>query len=187
MATRITIGPPGSKLDWDNWGKPVTDLLNEHDDRIVSLEGRKIIARAERTTNGTLTTTVEQGYLRLDGVPIVAGQAYRIWTSPLIFESSVANDLITAPIRVSTSGAATTSSTEITALAESSYTASGNQRTKSITSLYIATVTGTLSILLSYVRSNGTGNVRINAAVTIPAQLSIESMGTDPGNTGISI
>ena len=29
MTNKITIGPPGSKLDWDNWGKPVTDAINE--------------------------------------------------------------------------------------------------------------------------------------------------------------
>ncbi len=31
MAQRVTIGPPGSILDWDNWGKPVTDAINEFD------------------------------------------------------------------------------------------------------------------------------------------------------------
>lgn len=34
MADRITIGPPASKLDWDNWGKPMTDAVNEHDELI---------------------------------------------------------------------------------------------------------------------------------------------------------
>lgn len=37
MVDRITIGPPGSILDWDNWGKPVTDAVNEHDVSIQNL------------------------------------------------------------------------------------------------------------------------------------------------------
>lgn len=36
---RITIGPPGSILDWDNWGKPVTDAINEHDVTLTTLTG----------------------------------------------------------------------------------------------------------------------------------------------------
>jgi hypothetical protein len=57
VATRITIGPPGSKLDWDNWGKPVTDLLNEHDDRIVVLEAQQTSAQLAWTQNGTMATS----------------------------------------------------------------------------------------------------------------------------------
>lgn len=34
MANRINIGPKGSKLDWDNWGKPITDAVNDHDARL---------------------------------------------------------------------------------------------------------------------------------------------------------
>lgn len=37
MANRINIGPKGSKLDWDNWGKPVTDAINEYDTEIIAL------------------------------------------------------------------------------------------------------------------------------------------------------
>jgi|SRR6185437_3224818 len=36
---RIVIGPPGSILDWDNWGKPVTDAINEHDATLSTLTG----------------------------------------------------------------------------------------------------------------------------------------------------
>ena len=187
MANRVNIGPQGTKLDWTNWGKPVTDAINDHENRIAALEGQRILAYGERLTNGTLTTTVEQGYLRIDGIPIINGQSYRIWTSPLIFESSVAGDLITAFLRVNTAGAATTGSSPFTLLADDAKTASGNQKTKGLTILYNGVVTGSLSILLSYVRSTGTGNVRINASAAIPAQMAIEAMGVNPGNTGISI
>lgn len=61
MATRITIGPPGTKLDWDNWGKPVTDLLNEHDDRIVVLEAQQTSAQLAYTQNGTMATSTVVG------------------------------------------------------------------------------------------------------------------------------
>ena len=29
MTNIVNIGPKGSKLDWDNWGKPITDAVNQ--------------------------------------------------------------------------------------------------------------------------------------------------------------
>lgn len=29
MGNIVNIGPKGSKLDWDNWGKPITDAVNQ--------------------------------------------------------------------------------------------------------------------------------------------------------------
>lgn len=146
-----------------------------------------VLKRSERTTNGTTTTTTPQGYMRLDSIDIVSGNCYEVKTSPLIFESSVAGDLVTITLYGSTSGAATTSSTQLTALVDTSQTASGNQKTKGFSYLYAAATTGQLSLLIAYVRTSGTGNVRINASATLPAQLWVTVGGVDPGDTGVDI
>jgi hypothetical protein len=54
MTDRITIGPPGSILDWDNWGKPITDAVNEHDQRLNLPEnGFSAVGAVESTASGT--------------------------------------------------------------------------------------------------------------------------------------
>ena len=46
MPNRINIGAKGTKLDWDNWGKPITDAVNEHDQRLSFFENGISNARA---------------------------------------------------------------------------------------------------------------------------------------------
>ena len=149
-----------------------------------SKAGLGIVARANRTTSSSSTTS-ETGVLRLDNVAVSAGRMYRIWTSPMIFQSSVANDLINAHIRVNTSGTATTGSTQITGLVDTANSASGPQRTKGMTALWVPSSTGVASILLSVSRDGGSGSVALNAASTYPIDLVIEDTGADPGNTGV--
>lgn len=56
MATRIFIGPPGTELDWDNWGKPITDVVNEHDGRIAVLEAAQGVQGTPASTSSNSTT-----------------------------------------------------------------------------------------------------------------------------------
>lgn len=49
MANRVNIGAKGTKLDWDNWGKPITDAVNEHDQRLSFFENGISNARASET------------------------------------------------------------------------------------------------------------------------------------------
>lgn len=147
-----------------------------------------IVGFGERVSNGTTTTTVEKTFLRVDDISITAGQAYDIFTTPLIFESSVAADEIQVVLRISTAGAATTSSTQLTLLAQASKTASLAQHTQGLAITYNALVTSTTaSILLSYVRAAGTGNVRVNASADIPAQITMKWIGTSKADTGVDL
>lgn len=146
--------------------------------------GLGIIARGNRTTNSS-TTTSETGVLRLDAVPFTAGKIYRIWTPPMIFQSTVANDLINARFRINTAGTATTSSTQLTGLVDNAASASGPQRTKGLTALWAPATSGVASILLSVSRDSGTGSVALNASSSYPIDLVIEDCGADPGNTGV--
>lgn len=141
-----------------------------------------ILRRGNRPTASATTTTTEIGVLRVDGIPIVSGRAYRIWTSPLFLYSSVTNDIVDARIRASTSGAATTASTQIGNPLRLK-TDSGPGVSSPMSVIYPATVTGTLSVLLTVVRTSGTGNVQL----LIGEDLIIEDVGIDPGDTGVDL
>lgn len=151
------------------------------------LPGR-IGARAQRETDSTATAGTEIGVLRLDGYPITNGYIYEICIGPLLLASSVANDTVLVPIRVSTSGNATTSSTRIQGIVDTVLNAaSAIQRTKMASVIYPATVTGMLSVLMSIQRIGGTGNVYIEASNVSPIQMWIRNGGIDPGDTGTEL
>ena len=152
---------------------------------VNDLPGR-IVARAKRETASS-TTTTEIAVLRLDGIVIKNGWVYEICTSPLVFDSSVANDVIWGRLRTSTSGAATTSSTILDAMAETANSASGNQRAAGFSTLYESAVDGVLSVLLSVARIGGTGNVRFSASTSFPMHLWVRNGGEDPGDTGVEL
>ncbi len=145
----------------------------------------KIVGRGERTSSGTATAGTEQPYMRVDNIPIVSGVAYKIWISPLTFDSTVAGDTIQVRLRANTAGVATIASTQLTLLCDDSKSASGFQKTKGMALLYIASTTGNLSLLISYIRVAGTGNVRLFAASDLPCQMVVETYGiAPPSDTG---
>jgi hypothetical protein len=148
----------------------------------------RIIARANRTSNSsTASSSTPVSVLRLDSVPIVSGITYVIHLQPMIFDSTVAGDLITAAIYVSTSGAATSSSTQLGAIVEASQSASLSQRTKGGDFLYVSSTTGVLSILLTVARTNGSGNVRLAANSTFPINMWVTSEGPNQNDTGVDL
>lgn len=147
-----------------------------------------IVGQGERSTPGTATTTTEKTYLRVDDISIIAGQSYEFTSSPLIFDSTVAADLIQCVLRFSTSGAATTASTQLTLLVQPSKSASLAQNTASLAFTYDALVTSTsASFLISYLRAAGTGNVRINASADIPAKFTMKWIGTTKADAGVDL
>lgn len=144
-----------------------------------------VVMRAQRTTSSS-TTTTEVGVLRLDGVPIVAGRSYRIWTSPLAVHSSAANDVVRARLRVSTSGTATTSSTQL-AITQDIVPNTAHPPAPSISSRYDPTSSGTLSVLLTVGRQTGTGNVDILSGSGLEIELVVEDVGLAVSDTGVDI
>lgn len=146
-----------------------------------------VLGLADRQSAGTATAAVEQAYLRLDSVPIIGGEMYFIEISPFIFDSTVAGDLMECRIRINTAGNATTASTQLGTISTDSKTGSGSQRTKGGTFQYTAAANGNLSILLSYIRTGGTGNVRINASATNPCKITVRRGGTAPSDTGVDL
>lgn len=159
---------------------------------VLALVFAPIVGFGERTSNGTATTTGEKTFLRVDDISIIAGQAYEITTSPLIFQSTVASDLLQVNVKFSTSGAATTSSALLTVLAQKVHAGGAvgtvAQGTASLTITYNALVTSTsASLLLSYQRGSGSGNVLIQAASDIPAQVTMKWIGTSKADTGVDL
>jgi hypothetical protein len=171
-------------------GDPVpAQVINDLSAEVAGRSGAGlgVLKRGNRTSSSSTTTTTEIGVLRVDAISISPGRLYRISTSPLIFNSSVANDLIQAGLRYTTSGTAGTGSTQLTALVDTSYTGSGSQRTKSMVAYLVPAAAAVLSVLLTVVRGGGTGSVSLNATTAYPMDLVVEDMGLDPGNTGTSL
>lgn len=146
-----------------------------------------VVGRGRRESNSSTTTTVEIGVLRLDSIPTVIGQLYTVELSPVVFNSTVANDLIEAHLRFSTAGAATTASATLGSVVENSYSAGGAQKTKGGTFQYVATVTGSLSVLLSFARTGGTGTCSIVGSAAYPIELAVRVAGTDASDTGVDL
>jgi len=145
-----------------------------------------IIARGNRTTSST-TTTTEVGVERLDDIPVYAGRSYKIWTSPLNLDSSVANDVVLAAVRYTTDGSTpSTSSTVLSAIQERCDDAT-NGPVLPFCCDYSPAADQLLSVLLSVGRVSGTGSVSIIGSATRPINLNVEDMGPDPGDTGVDI
>ena len=79
MANRVNIGPKGSKLDWDNWGKPVTDAINDHDVQLLNstqIRDGALATSATILASAAYTSETEITPLRVDAQPVVNGGAY---------------------------------------------------------------------------------------------------------------
>lgn len=79
MANRVNIGAKGSKLDWDNWGKPVTDAINDHDTQLqnsAEVRDGAIATTATLLASAAYTSETEIVPFRVTGQPVVSGGAY---------------------------------------------------------------------------------------------------------------
>lgn len=169
----------------------VRDVDNLADDIDAALKAalapypKGIIARGNRTTNSTATGS-ESPVERIDNVSVTNGRIYKLRTSPLVMNSGTINNLLAATFRFNTAGVATTSSSQLPSLVESSFTAGGNQRTCSYSALYIPGGNFTVSFLLG-VQLLGTVSASINANGVNNIDFWIEDAGLDPGDTGVDL
>lgn len=140
-----------------------------------------IIARADRTSDSS-TTTTEVGVLRLDNIPVVKDVLYVVKSAPMYILSTT-GDIVNIRFRYNTAGAATTGSTQL-GVASQIKTDSSQPTTAMLNSLYLATATGNLSVLLSVTRAAGTGNTKVFGG----SAFWVVSLGiVDPGDTGTDI
>ncbi len=145
-----------------------------------------IIARGNRTTSST-TTTTEQGVLRLDDIPVYAGRTYKIWTTPLQLDTTVANDVVRANIRYTEDGSTPGTSSTVLQWCQSRADDATNPNTVEITQDYSPAADALLSLILTVARTSGTGNVSILAAATSPICLVVEDLGLDSTDTGTDL
>lgn len=144
------------------------------------------IARGRRTTATGNITGTETGVLRLDSISVYAGRLYRISTSDINMDTSVANDVCSARIRISTSGTATTASTQIANIRQTIDSAADSNIVP-LNTFYAPASDATLSVLLSAIRVTGTGNLVVFCSGTDILDLVVSDEGIDPGDTGVVI
>lgn len=146
-----------------------------------------VIRRGRRTTPTGNITTTETGVLRLDNIPIVVNHLYSISTSNINLDGTVANDIGNVRIRVDATGAsATIASTQIGQLRQTMDDPT-NSNILPENTYYLAAATGSLSVLLSAIRTSGTGNVVLFCSNTDILDMVITDLGVDPGDTGVVI
>lgn len=146
-----------------------------------------MIAYGSRTTNTGTTTTTELAVLSLSDVHVKAGVAYHIYSSAFIFDSSVLGDTVRATLRFTTDGTSPTiTSTPLTA-SELTVTGGGNQARTSLSKIYLPTDDQVLNILMTVVRTAGTGNVDLQHVNGADIDIGVEAVGVAPADTGIAL
>lgn len=188
----ITLPVRGQPVPPIGFGLAVKNAIEDLDGRTLALENgaQMVIARGRRITNTANFTTTEIGVLRIDNVPVQSGKIYRISTSGLNMDASVAGDVATARFRVAygaTPGTiANTSSPQVgqVRFAQDNITQSNIAPGQSF---YVATADGYISVLLSAARVAGTGNFVFWCSTAEILDMTVEYGGDDPGDTGVVI
>lgn len=159
-------------------------------DRLYAADGARVVKRGRRiTATGSITTT-ETGVLRVDDIPVFAGKAYMLKTSNLNLDTSVANDIGDARLRVAQNAApgtaATITSTQIGHFRNTIDDAS-QSNVNDITAFYFPSSDGYLSALITAQRVTGTGNLVVFCSSVEILDLVVLEIGDDPGDTGVVI
>lgn len=148
------------------------------------ISGRSIIAWGNRSGNSTGFTT-EIGVLRLDNIAVEINRMYLIWCPPIHIFSTVANDDVSGVLRYTLDGTAAT--TASTALHSDPAKVSGASvdRGGSVApfGVLVPSADAVMSVLLSGVRTNGTGTCNLLATMN----LLVEACGTAPADTGVDL
>jgi hypothetical protein len=76
MVNRIVVPMPNGKLDWDNWGKPITDAVNQHDTFITGFGITTVMALTHPSDETIISNAAPRDDLILSW-PVIAGGIYR--------------------------------------------------------------------------------------------------------------
>lgn len=152
----------------------------------VALDGpRGVIAWGSRDTSSSSTTS-EVGVLELTA-SMVVNRFYKIWSSPLVLQSTVAHDTVAARVRYTTNGATPTLSSALLGRAadgEPSF-APG---TGVVMLPYRALTTHTWKGWLTCARVGGTGTVSMPVTADSPTiDLVVEDIGGIVSDTGVNL
>lgn len=141
--------------------------------------GKGIIAYGSRATVSNNSTGADIAVMRLNA-SIENGRMYRIHTGTIHPNSSVSTDNIRTTFRYSTGGNATTASGILPGgLAFVQFGGIGYLNT-----VYTASSTGTLSVLLCVGRATGSGNCNLYADGDRLTEIYVEDLGLSVSDTG---
>lgn len=146
-----------------------------------------VIARGKRSTTST-GASAAQGVLRIDGVPLVGGRMYRIYTATWTVLSTVAADRATVGLTYTTTGTAATTASSILRRWNSAAIASIiDGLSGDIAAVYVPSVDETLSVMLYHQRLSGTGVITMVGSPGFEVELYVEDCGVDTGDVGVDI
>jgi hypothetical protein len=146
-----------------------------------------IVAYGSRPSNTPTTTTTELAVLSLSNVEVKAGVAYHIYSSAFIFDSSVLGDTVRATLRFTSDGTApTTASVPLTA-SELNVTGGGNQCRTSLSKVYLPTTDQVLNIIMTIVRTAGTGSVDFQHNNGSDIDITVEAVGVAVTDAGVAL
>lgn len=149
-----------------------------------------VLGRARRTTSSSgSTSTTLVPVLRLDDIPIIGGRAYNVMTTPLLLDTSVANDVGRIAITYTTDGSTPTISSTIMPGTEYTTVLPNPAVAQGITgnTTYVPASNETLSLLLCVSRFSGTGTITILGSSSVVIEMKIVDGGVDPGDTGVDL
>jgi hypothetical protein len=145
-----------------------------------------LIAYAERPSSSSGTTT-EVEALRLGSVGLIAGFAYRVWSSSMIIDSTVATDDVGARYRATFDGSDAAIGSAVFSSSLDKATGAAGQVVAEIMRSYIPAANETLSVLLTVFRAVGTGTVNLTRTAGFPIDIHVECLGLAPANTGVPL
>lgn len=150
-----------------------------------------LIKKHLRGTGGSITgvSTTETGYIRIDSIPIRNGYTYEVVAPRCVMTATVVGTTAIARLRGSTSGNATNASTLLDGgeIRSTAAPDTSNVPEMPLIGYWDATTTGTLSVILTVVRAQGTGTVGLFASSANVAPLLIKEIGVTPADSGTDL
>lgn len=149
-----------------------------------------VIVRGRRTSNATgATSTTLVPFLRLDDVPITAGRLYRIFSSGIALDGSVASDIGQVSVTYTTDGSTPTISSTVLpgGIAKAIIPNTTHAEYVVINTTYTPAANETLSLLFSVSRLVGTGTITPLGLAPDVLELCVVDCGVDPGDTGVDV
>lgn len=150
-----------------------------------------LIASHSRTASNTSATVgaTETGFIRLDGIAIRNGYRYRVEAARMILITSATTTTGVARMRGSTSGAATTSSTQLLGAELRPGTApdTTNVPEHVLIGYWDATASGTLSVIVTIQRAAGSGTVGLYATGGTAIPVMVFEVGPTPTDSGVDL
>jgi hypothetical protein len=159
-------------------------ILTAADLNLACLPGT-LVARHRRTTASTAAAAI-QGVATL-AVPVATSRLYKIQVPQIHANSTVSGDVVRVQIHFVLGGAVATGSPVLPGAQAFFPGLTAGWPAGALSTSYVATGTGTLNLMITTFRQNGTGNVNLFADGTRCTDLEVWDMGVDPGSSGANI